>query len=429
MLTNPHALRKSSEMVFDRTRRRSAPAAGAYTGVPAVVVGGSDNGGGLGLVRSLGAAGIPVIAVDQDSTAPALHSRFARKVVVSSLSGRKFIDELCALGASLRTRPVLFLTTDEAVLEVSRYRADLEPHFRFRLPPHEQLTALMQKSAFQQLAESFGFAVPRSINVRTAADLALLHGLRFPIIVKPSFKTEQYLASDFGRGYRIHSIEQAQDTCSRMLPILPDLVVQEWIEGPDTELYFCLQYRGASGSAVSFTGRKLSIWPREVGTTASCIGAPEEHEKLRAVTDEFFEKTGFVGMGGMEFKRDVRTGQFFLIEPTVGRVDWQEEVATLGGVNIPAAAYLHELGADVEPLRANASLVIWQDTARHWKAIAHDSRSGRRPRAKVYDAYWRLNDPWPAIVHMYGLLRRNVTRAIGRLAPVGLSGKTFRKGF
>jgi hypothetical protein len=83
----------------------------------------------------------------------------------------------------------------------------------------------------------------------------------------------------------------------------------------------------------------------------------------------------------------------------------------------------------VEPLRASASPVIWQDTARHWKAIAHDSRSGRRPRAKVHDAYWRLNDPWPAVVHMYGLLRRNVTRAIGRLAPVSLSGKTFRKGF
>jgi predicted ATP-grasp superfamily ATP-dependent carboligase len=407
--------------VFNRTGGRSVPAAGAYTGVSAVVVGGADNGGGLGLVRSLGAAGIPVIATDQDSAAPALHSRFAHKVAMSSLSGRKFIDELCELGASLRTRPVLFLTTDEVVLEVSRHRADLEQHFRFRLPLHEQLTALMQKSAFQQLAESLGFAVPRSINLRTAGDLARLHELRFPIVVKPSFKTEQYLASGFGRGYRIHSIEQARATCSRMLPILPDLIVQEWIEGPDTELYFCLQYRGASGSAVSFTGRKLSIWPREVGTTASCIGAPEEHEQLRALTDAFFEKTGFVGMGGMEFKRDVRTGQFFLIEPTVGRIDWQEEVATLGGVNIPAVAYLHELGADVEPPQAKASPVIWQDTARHWKAIAHDSRSGRRRKAKIYDAYWRLEDPWPSVVHLYGLLRRNVTRAVGRLAPMGLS--------
>ena len=31
----------------------------------------------------------------------------------------------------------------------------------------------------------------------------------------------------------------------------------------------------------------------------------------------------------MEYKRDAHTGEFFMIEPTVGRVDWQEEVAAL----------------------------------------------------------------------------------------------------
>ena len=56
----------------------------------------------------------------------------------------------------------------------------------------------------------------------------------------------------------------------------------------------------------------------------------------------------------MEFKRDARTGEFLMIEPTVGRVDWQEEVATLNGVNIPLAAYLHEIGAEAAPAACRA---------------------------------------------------------------------------
>lgn len=396
--------------------------------VPAVVVGGADNGGGLGVVRSLGQVGIPVIVIDQDRAAPALHSRFARKVVVNALSGRAFIDGLVSLKPSAMTRPVLFLTTDEAVLEVSRYRNELEKHFRFRLPPHERLASLMQKSAFQKFAEQHGFAVPRSVSIGTGADLHLLGELRYPVIVKPSVKTDEYLGSDFGRAYRIGSIQQAEAICRRILPILPDLVVQEWVEGPDTEIYFCLQYRGSHGAVASFTGRKLSIWPRDVGTTASCIGAPEQHAELHDLTSSFFDAASFVGMGSMEFKRDARTGRFFMIEPTLARVDWQEEVATINGVNIPVAAYLSEIGAEVPPMPAATMPVIWQDTARHLKAVATHRASLRQPKATIHDAYWRLNDPHPALLRIYGLLRRNVRRGLGRLAPFGRSGKTFKKG-
>lgn len=393
--------------------------------VPAVVVGGTDNGGGLGLVRSLGRADIPVIAVDRDAMAPALHSRFARRLVMPELSGPSFVRNLMTLASSLGSRPVLFLTTDEAALTVSEHRAELETRYRIRLPSHDCLTALMRKNSFQQLAERYGFAVPRSMHVRTTGDIGALARLRFPIVIKPSVKTEDYLTKQFGRGYRVSSIEQAERVCRDILPVLPDLVAQEWIEGPDTELYFCLQYRGPGGAIVSFTGRKLSIWPPDVGTTASCIAAPEAHAQLHRLTDAFFQSVSFTGMGGMEFKRDARTTEFFMIEPTVGRVDWQEEVATLNGANIPLAAYLHETGAEVPRVAGVSPPVIWRDTARHWKSR---NRQARRTaaKAKVYDAYWRLDDPWPALFHVLGLFMRLLRRGIQRVEP-RLSGKALGK--
>jgi hypothetical protein len=58
--------------------------------------------------------------------------------------------------------------------------------------------------------------------------------------------------------------------------------------------------------------------------TASCTAAPEVHATLHQLTEAFFAQMSFEGMGSMEFKRDARSGDFLMIEPTVGRIDWQE---------------------------------------------------------------------------------------------------------
>lgn len=390
------------------------PAAAPSTLIPAVVVGGSDNCGGLGVVRSLGQAGVPVIVVDSEVTAPALHSRYARNVVMPELSGYSFVQNLLALQAGLGCRPVLFLTSDEAALTVSEHRNELQRAFRLRLPSHDSLAALMKKSDFQAFAAEHGFPLPRSVRIRSANDLGSLLGLNFPVVVKPSIKTEDYQTHEFERGYPVSTVAEAEVVIRRILPVLPDLIVQEWIEGPDSAIYFCLMYRDSSGPVSSFTGRKLSIWPPRVGTTASCVPAPEAHAELHRLTEAFFAAASFVGMGSMEYKRDARTGEFFLIEPTVGRVDWQEEVATLNGVNIPLAAYLHEIGAEVPPV-VERPPVIWCDGARHWKAARLDPAVGAGfPKITARDAYWRLADPLPALFHTLTMFMRTLRRALKR---------------
>ena len=392
-------------------------AAGPSTQIPAVVVGGSDNCGGLGVVRSLGRAGVPVVVIDREYTAAALHSHYARKLIVPELSGPSFVRDLLNIASTIKSRPVLFLTSDEAALTVSRHRTELEKHYRFRLPSHQCLVSLMQKNRVQELAIEHDFPVPRAVRIRNFDDLRRLTELSFPAIIKPSIKTDDYLTQQFERGYRVTSLEQAVSISRRILPVLPDMVVQEWIEGADSAIHFCLVYRGRHGTVSSFTGRKLSIWPPDVGTTASCTAAPEAHAELHQLTDSFFNAMAFVGMGSMEFKRDDRTGQFFMIEPTVGRVDWQEEVATLNGANIPLAAYLHEIGAAV-PAANNVPLVIWSDSARHWKA-ARGGHTGRTawPKAKVYDAYWRIDDPLPALFHALSTITRALWRMQKRREP------------
>jgi hypothetical protein len=150
-----------------------------------------------------------------------------------------------------------------------------------------------------------------------------------------------------------------------------------------------------------------------VGGTASCIPAPDAHAELETLTTQFFAAVGFVGMGSMEYKRDPRDGRFYVVEPTVGRTDYQEEIATLNGVNIPLAAYLSELGLPIEPNTAVSPPRAWRDPVGYARARmtgAPDRISELAPGIRICDAYFRMSDPLPYIVSKLHSARGRLSR-------------------
>lgn len=368
---------------------------GSPAGEVAAVVVGADICG-LGLVRSLGQAGLPVVVMDPDPRRPAMHSRYAKAFVARSLSGSGLIESLLALLRGLDCRPVLFLTTDPQVRTVSEHRGLLQG-YRLRLPDHQTVCKLLHKSSFQQFAEEHGFPVPASLMIRNAQDLAELCRLRFPAVIKPGDKIA-FLQGKAPRAMRVNDPAQAEAACRDILREVPDLIVQEWIEGADDQIFFCLQYYDRAGTPVrSFTGRKLRSWPPGTGSTASCMPAPESSAILEPLSCAFFQTAGMTGMCSMEFKRDARSGAFFMIEPTIGRADWQEEVATLNGSNLPLLAYEHELGLPLTACAPAARPIVWRDPSCYWRAMAAArALPSRRPAgARIKGSCWRPNDPLP----------------------------------
>jgi D-aspartate ligase len=363
--------------------------------VPAVIIGGGLNA--LGIVRSLGIEGVPLVVVDTDPKSPAMRSRYGRKVVVASLEGNSLIVSLLQLEKTISSKAVLFLTEEKTVITVSQQRDQLSGLFRIRLPQHDRLMQLMHKQGFHALGETLGANVPKTVRLENEIDLALLDGLTFPCILKPSKKDYAYGAR-FKKAYKVSSKEEVVKLYEEIRTVLSDMVVQEWIEGADSEIYFCLQYLGQDGEIISsFTGRKIRSWPPRVGGTASCTAAWEVSQELKETTSRFFRQVGFSGMGSMEYKRDKRSGRFYMVEPTVARTDFQQEVATINGVNIPLAAYHYELGLPHVPDRSVKTPRIWRDplpdrwSFEEGKGVA-DPRSQSH---EVWDAYRRWDDPLP----------------------------------
>jgi predicted ATP-grasp superfamily ATP-dependent carboligase len=381
----------------------------------AVVVGLGLNG--LGVVRSLGGAGVPTLALETDLGSAAAATRHCRKLQVAALDGPGLIDELLRIRATLASAPVLILTKEGSVAAVSAQRDRLAGHYRFSMPGHSTMQALLDKLRFQALAQEHGFAIPRAARLGDDDHEQMLETLRFPCILKPVTKDLEY-GRRFAKAYRIGSAAEGLALWREMRAVVAEVIVQEWIEGGDADVYFCLQYRPPDGGATtSFVGRKLRQWPVLVGGTASCVPAPEAAAELTDLTDRFFAAVGFVGLGSMEYKRDRRDGAFYMVEPTVGRTDFQEEVATLNGVNIPLAACRGELGLPPPPVR-RARPCGWRDPFGDARALAAGSAAGPLP-VPLRDAFWRAGDPGPFLALGLEALRRRLGRLLaeGR-API-----------
>ncbi|MGH8202453.1 MAG: carboxylate--amine ligase [Steroidobacteraceae bacterium] len=366
--------------------------------VPAVVVGGTLNA--LGVVRSLARARVPVLLLETTRRCPATWSRHCTYVRVPSLEGEALIEALVRLASGLGCEPVLLLTTDESVLAVSAFRHRIEPLYRIDLPAAAMVRSLADKTEFHALAEREGFAVPRGRVLLGTADFDRMDELEPPLVLKPADKT-LVLAGVVDRAVRAQTLGQARAAAAHMLSHAPALIVQEWVDGPDTEIFFTLFSCGREGELVGiFPGRKLVCSPPAVGSTAVCVAAPEVAEDLYRQTRHFVERVGYRGIGSLEFKRDRRTGGFLIIEPTVGRTDWQEEIATLCGLNIPVLAYRIALGTAVPP----ACDVTFLRYA--WRSDRQFSvpRSTVAPRTRVVDGYFRWSDPLPA-TYYYGYER------------------------
>ena len=378
---------------------------------PAVVLGAGPNG--LGVARSLARAGVRTWLLDSDGQRFEMHTRAARSLGIASLHGPMLIDELVRLGTTRLAglRPVLLLTQEESVKVVSHERERLSPLYRFRLPPKELLDALLHKHGFQRLAEQFGCPIPKLIRVGTPAELPTLERLRYPVVVKPGERHDGY-GRQFKKAYRVESAAEAIELVGRILPVMPDVVVQEWTEGPDSNIYFCLQYIDGQGQVTaSFTGRKIRSWPPQVGGTASCAPAPDAHAELSALTTKFFRDAGVAGMAAMEYKRDVRSGVFRMVEPTVGRTDYQAEVATLNGVNLPYAAYCGALGLSFPAPPLAPKSIAWRVRSEDVQsARAQSQRPGEGFEAfdGIADAIWRWSDPLPGLAQF----RRRALQAL-----------------
>lgn len=393
--------------------------------VPAVIVGLGMTG--LGVARSLSPYRIPLVAVDTLPRQASSYTRLCRKILVDPSRGEDMWEALLKLGASRNAeRAVLFLTKDTAVLKASALREQLARYFHFHLPDPEHVHVLMDKTAFAEFAGEHGLPVPATFVVRHGGEWErVLEECPLPCIVKPKYRSGVWVAAGLPKAYRADSREQLASLIRTLGAVEDDYVVQEWIPGPDSEVFFHLAYYDGNGqSVVSFTGRKLRQWPPLVGSTTLAEAAQSEEVDTEA--RRLMRLVGFKGLGSVEFKRDPRDGRFKITEATVGRPNLQSEVATANGVNIAYFAYRDLLGKAHPPARRPTRRACWVFLDNDLSSAWHYWRRGelsvseffRSYRCHRYYADFSWRDPMPFLVTVIRVARKMLQRIfLNREAP------------
>jgi len=331
--------------------------------VPAVVVGAEVNG--LGVIRALGRANVPVMALSSDPKQPTARSRYCTAVRCADERSPHIIQSLIDFGRRQPQPLPLFLTMERTVALVAEHRGELDPYYLINLPTPDVLARINDKLQLVEAAAALDIPTPEAIALRCASDLAAAADrLIFPVIVKPSVKTGNFESCFGGRGVIVDNPDDLRSRFRNYPWGDEHLIAQRFIDTPDSDIFFHLVYYSRDGRCLArFTGQKIRIWPPALGNTASAAPAADI-APISGAAERLLESAGFTGIGSVEFKRDASGDRYWLIEPTLGRTDYQSAIAPANGVNIPYVAYCDLVGDPMPAAIAASGPVKWIDPER-----------------------------------------------------------------
>jgi predicted ATP-grasp superfamily ATP-dependent carboligase len=368
-----------------------------------------DSAVGLQTARILASRGVPVIGIARNYSDFFCRTNVCEKIIIRDTSSGDLIEFLSILGRNFSQKAVLIPCNDWVVLDVSLYREILDVSYHVVLPEHKIVETLLYKASFYNYALEENLPISRTFFLQTKEDAVRAAELMtFPCIVKPSFRTSGWFSKAGAKVLKVHTGTELLSVYDRCVESNNTLVTQEWIVGPDSNLYSCNCYFDAeSEPLVTFTARKLRQWPPEAGFTS--LGEECRNEFVLNQSIDLFRKTKFRGLGYLEMKLDERTQKYYIIEANIGRPTRRSALAETCGVELLYTMYCDTVGWQVpQETKQEYRGVKWIDLVNDFKAAKHYWRRGdltflewyRSVRGPKCHAILSWSDPLPFIAQV-----------------------------
>jgi len=318
--------------------------------VGALVVGGDHPG--LGIARSLGRRGIPVVVIDDQHSVSEFSKYVTRTVRVSDLRDeRRTVDTLLDVGRRYNLENwVVFPTRDETVAACSRYRAELAQFYRITTPEWGTVEWAWNKRKTYELATELGIPCPRTFTVTDSSELATLYD-RLPLAIKPAVK-ENFFYATGAKAWRAGTPEDLQRLFSKARRQIPadEVLIQEIIPGGGTQQFsYCAFVRDGQPHG-SMIARRERQHPFEFGRAATYVETMEEPE-IEELSMRFLRAIDYYGLVEVEFKLDPRDGKYKLLD--VNARTWGfHGLGMAAGVDFPYLQFADQTGQSTEPRRA-----------------------------------------------------------------------------
>jgi predicted ATP-grasp superfamily ATP-dependent carboligase len=322
---------------------------------PAVILG--FNIHGLAIARALADHGIDVHALTPYGRMAANATRFANVHHRPALNSDDFATSLVEFSdVYLQGRSAVLLPTNDKMVSAIAINWSVLAD-RYLLSWSNNIDLIMQlrsKDTLTAYCTRVNINHPVSTIVTGRGDFdELLFREGLPLIVKPTEPLSSFKA------IIVNSVADLERLVLKYEADLP-FVIQQYIDGDSSSLYFCAVYLDRGREVCSFTGQKLYAIPRSTGQ--GTVMTDDDNLEILELTRQFLNGLDISGPVAIEFKKDA-LGNYWLIEPNVGRTEYCVDLLIQSGLNMPLIEYLTVCGESITPESLSAmKLVTWYDT-------------------------------------------------------------------
>jgi len=407
------------------------PKRGASDWPSALVLGAFQTG--VVNARNLRRRGIRTALADCDGSQTGFRMRSHRALLCPDpdTAPDAWLDWMIAFAERAPAKPVLIASADVFVTAIGRFESALRERFYVSAGAH-LASELANKDTQYTLAGTHGMPMPltRIVDSREGVD-AFAGEARFPVVLKPlHFREWQRVPPHHPLHRRkvLIAHDRAELVAGYELAIEAGstIVLQEIIQGPDTNKRVYLAHYGSDGRRTGFAVfRELRCSPVAFGPATVSESYPDP--EAAAECDRFLKAIGFKGVCEIEVKRDARSGRYLLIEANP-RLSGGGDAGNHNGVDLAWLHYLDLIGVRHRPIVQEGKrirhIVVRADgaaAAQYVKAGAlrwTDVLSSYRPPVAFFDL--DLHSPIRSLRNIAGAIRDAVRISLGTVDPAAV---------
>ena len=376
---------------------------------------------GLGVVRSLGRRGVPVVLLKQSDHSLAACSRYARRCLPwPVVDDAGLVDFLINLADNEGLKGWVLIPTDDILVGLlARHHESLSQHFLLTVPPWEDVRWACDKRQLNKLAADVHVDHPWTLYPGSREELVKLD-CPFPVIIKPAMR-ETFNRLTVDKAWRVDdrdSLLARYDDARTM--ISPDLImIQECIPGwGETQFsYAALCRDGVALAAV--VARRIRQFPMEFGRFSTYVETMDDPGIVELAV-RLLKVSRYTGLVEVEFKRDPRDGRLKVLDANPRVWGWH----TLGaraGVDFSYLLWRMARGEQVPEAHGKAGVCWMRGSTDVLVALLEILRGRLAPgdyirclHGPVESATFAVDDPVPGILEVPEVLYMSCKRLFQR---------------
>lgn len=325
---------------------------------------------GIDLIKNFHKRSISCIGIDCNPETPGFYLRKIPTFLCPDpdINETDWLNFILKFKTTSFKKPVLFITSDKFVLPVMKNTSLLSNYFLFNYSNKSLTERLSNKKHLMELANKEQVPIPKTIFFKEIHSLnADIDSLHFPCVIRPEYgkKWLEPPLKSIVNGVKLMKVKDPAELLFWLEKISPydnNLIIQEIIEGPDSNLLYLVCYLDENQKCLGyFCGQKLRIVPIHFGSASYMRTVSAKPVLEQALT--FLKKNKYFGPAGVEFKKDDRDGMYKLVEINTRFGLW-DIMGTKLGVDLFYIAYLDLIKTKQTPFIPHEKELYWLSLTR-----------------------------------------------------------------